>query len=131
LEQLVREVRHPSKREQTFAELADGFGRDAVGDVCGYRLAARLVGRGRAELYEGERDGVLDESGVGLRLLQFVNDEAERLRKLRRALGVILYAARRGRTADAVRVCETSAPSLDEDAVRAAARIQKRGEVVE
>src|SRR5215204_2341515 len=74
-EQLAREVRRLAQVQEPLAEFAHRLGRRAVGDVVGHLLAARLVAGGRAELREGDGDGVLDEPRVGPGLLQLIDDE--------------------------------------------------------
>src|SRR5205807_1891282 len=110
--------------EYRLAEGADLVGRQAVGEVGGHGLAAGLVGLAGAVLAESLGDGVVGQGRVALLVLQFIDDEFHRLRQFGRALGVVAAAAAIDRAAQAVAVSETGTNGLEEDAMRAAARVE-------
>ena len=87
------------ERKDRPAETGDDFRRLTVGKVGCDRLATRLELGAGARLREGLRDRIVDEPGIGPRHgAQSVDDEAQRLRQLRRPLGVIERRPDAGRT---------------------------------
>ncbi len=91
--QLGAEVRVLAQIENRLVETRDHAGGQSVGQVVGHGFAALFVGRGGTRAVEGARDGVVRQRGVGLHLVQFADDELERLGQLGRALGVIVEPA--------------------------------------